>query len=307
MGLMLALLLVALGVNALLISAETKPARADVGQIVHVLGRDLQVRVDGPPGGAPVVLLHRFAGSIHEWDPIVGRLARDHRVVRIDLLGHGGSEKPGAGYSIENQARLVAAVLDRLQIRHALVVGHSMGGDIAIALATARADLVGRLVLIDANPEWRFFTLPGAVERTLWPVVGQLLWRLAPDSLVRKSVQRQFAPGFPVPPQAVRDVRRMTYTAYTDSLDDFHHFLDAMSLDKRAALLARPILVIWGARDQLVEPQAINDYRSLPGARVELVAGAGHSPMIERPSQTARLILGWDNARCAARKQPVPC
>jgi pimeloyl-ACP methyl ester carboxylesterase len=301
------LLAVGLGVNAILVSGETKAARPDVGRIVHVLGRDLQIREDGPRAGSPIVLIHRFAGSIHEWDLIIGQLASNHRVIRVDLLGHGGSEKPSSGYSIENQARLIAAVLDALNVRHAVVVGHSMGGDIAVALATARRDLVDRLIMIDANPEWRFFTLPGPVERTLWPIIGQLQWRLAPDSMVGKSVQRQFGPGFPVPQQSVRDVRRMTYTSYADSLNEFHRFLDAMPLNRRAARLGMPILVIWGTHDQLVKDEALNDYRSLPGARIELVAGAGHSAMIERPSQTAQLILGWRHSSCTASRQPVHC
>jgi pimeloyl-ACP methyl ester carboxylesterase len=290
----------ALAINALVVSNETRPAHADIGRIVRVLGHSLQVREDGPRSGAPIVLIHRFAGSIHEWDAIVPELARSHHVIRTDLLGHGGSEKPGGGYSIEGQARLIAAVLDKLGVRHALVVGHSMGGDVAIALATARRDLVQRLVLIDANPEWRFFNLPSSVERTLWPVVGQLQWQLAPDSLVRKSIQREFAPGFPVPQHSIRDVRRMTYTSYTDSLDDFHRYLDAMPLSDRAARLRMPILVLWGDHDQLVKPAALNDYRRVAGARIVTVAGAGHSAMIERPGETARLVLAWDKSACTA-------
>lgn len=276
----------------MVLDSETQPAGPDVGRIVHVLGQDVQVREDGPRSAPPLVLIHRFAGSIHEWDRIIVPLASQHRVIRMDLLGHGGSQKPRSGYTIENQAQLIASVLDTLHVRSAIVVGHSMGGSIAVALTAARRDLVRRLVLIDANPEWRFFTLPAAVKRTLWPVVGELQWRLAPDSLVRNSVQREFAPGFPVPRQSVRDLRRMTYTSYTASLTDFHHFLDVQPLSRRAARLNIPILVIWGARDQLVRDTALGDYRALPGARIELVAGAGHSPMIERPSQTAHLIVG---------------
>jgi pimeloyl-ACP methyl ester carboxylesterase len=294
-------------VNAAVVSDETRPAHADIGRIVRVRGHSLQVREDGPRSGPPVVLIHRFAGSIHEWDEIVPELAKAHRVIRTDLLGHGGSEKPSNGYSIEGQAHLIAAVLDDLGVRNALVLGHSMGGDVAIALATARRDLVRRLVVIDANPEWRFFTLPSSVERTLWPVIGQLQWQLAPDTMVSKSVQREFAPGFPVPEHAVRDVRRMTYTSYTDSLDDFHRFLDAMPLSERAARLRIPILVLWGDRDQLVNPAALNDYRRVPGAHIVMVSGAGHSAMIERPAETADLVLRWELSACAAAHTPVLC
>jgi pimeloyl-ACP methyl ester carboxylesterase len=302
-----ALITSALAVNAVIVSGETRPAHADIGRIVRVLGHSLQVREDGARSGPPIVLIHRFAGSIHEWDEIVPELAKAHRVIRTDLLGHGGSERPGSGYSIEGQAHLIAAVLDRLGVRNALVVGHSMGGDVAIALATARRDLVQRLVVIDANPEWRFFTLPPSVERTLWPVIGQLQWQLAPDSMVSKSVQREFAPGFPVPEHSVRDVRRMTYTSYTDSLDDFHRFLDAMPLSERAARLRMPILVLWGARDQLVNPAALNDYRRAAGAHIVMVAGAGHSAMIERHAETAGLVLRWEMSPCAAAHVPVLC
>jgi pimeloyl-ACP methyl ester carboxylesterase len=294
-------------INAGIVSDETRPAHADIGRIVRVLGHSLQVREDGPHSGPPIVLIHRFAGSIHEWDEIVPELAKAHRVIRTDLLGHGGSEKPGSGYSIEGQARLVAAVLDKLGVRKALVVGHSMGGDVAVALATARRDLVQRLVVIDANPEWRFFTLPSSVERTLRPVIGQLQWQLAPDSMIRKSVQREFAPGFRVPQHSVRDVRRMTYTSYTDSLEDFDRYLDAIPLNKRIAQLGMPILVLWGDHDQLVKPTALNDYRRVAGARIVMVAGAGHSAMIERPAESARLILGWETSPCAAVHGAVLC
>ena len=302
-----ALIASALAVNAVIVSDETRPAHADIGRIIRVLGHSLQVREDGPRSGPPIVLIHRFAGSIHEWDQIVPELAGSHRVIRTDLLGHGGSEKPGSGYSIEGQARLIAAVLDELGVRKALVVGHSMGGDVAIALATARRDLVQRLVVIDANPEWRFFTLPPSVTRTLWPLIGQLQWQLAPDSMIRRSVQREFAPGFPVPQHSVRDVRRMTYTSYTDSLDDFRRYLDSIPLNKRAARLKMPILVLWGERDQLVKPAALNDYRKVAGAGIVLIAGAGHSAMIERPTETARLVLRWATSACTAAHKPVLC
>ena len=90
------------------------------------------------------MLLHGFACSIGWWDEMTPALARDHHVIRFDLLGHGGSEKPKEGYWMESQARLVAAALDRLGVRRAAVVGHSMGGGVATALAEQRPALVDR-------------------------------------------------------------------------------------------------------------------------------------------------------------------
>src|SRR5512145_1691034 len=97
MGL-LVLLVVALVVNTIVSDRETEAAEADVGRVIELPDGDLQVREDGPADGPPVVLLHGFACSLRWWDDIVPVLAREHRVIRFDLLGHGGSEKPKDGY-----------------------------------------------------------------------------------------------------------------------------------------------------------------------------------------------------------------
>ena len=106
---LLVLLAVALAVNTVVTDRETEEAHADVGRVLDLPGGDLQVREDGPPDGPALVLLHGFACSIGWWDQMTPALARDHRVIRFDLLGHGGSEKPKEGYGMESQARLVAA------------------------------------------------------------------------------------------------------------------------------------------------------------------------------------------------------
>jgi pimeloyl-ACP methyl ester carboxylesterase len=88
------------------------------------------------------VLLHGFDASLRWWQPSVSALARSHRVVRIDLLGHGGSAKPRDGYSMSEQARLVDGVMRILGVRRAIVAGHSMGAAVAIALAESDPPLV---------------------------------------------------------------------------------------------------------------------------------------------------------------------
>src|ERR1044072_5444539 len=128
------------GVNALVTGAETKPAEGTVpgGRIVELPGGDLQVVDRGPRDGPPIVLVHCFTCAIGWWDGMIPHLhprRRRHRVAAVDLLGHGGSENPASGYSIENQADLLARALSRLGVRGATVVGHSLGGPASIALA----------------------------------------------------------------------------------------------------------------------------------------------------------------------------
>jgi pimeloyl-ACP methyl ester carboxylesterase len=87
-------------------------------------------------------------------------LDRTHRVIAVDMLGFGGSEKPGSGYSIEDQAIVIAQALVRLGVRHATVVGHSLGGTVATALAERASALVDRLAIVDQTPPRTRSTTP---------------------------------------------------------------------------------------------------------------------------------------------------
>lgn len=187
------------GVNSLIVNRETKPAEANGGTIVEVDGAGLHVIDEGPRQGPPVVLLHRAAGSVAWWEAVASRLRRDHRVIRIDFLGHGGSEKPRAGYELEHQARLVEGVLDRLGVRRALFAGHSLGALVAVEIAEERPDLVDRLALFGptARPEdWR---LTLAIRLPDVPLLGPLAWQIGPDALVRKGLRPAFREGFEIP------------------------------------------------------------------------------------------------------------
>lgn len=296
----LVLLAVALAVNTIVTDRDTEAAHADVGRIVDLPGGDLQVRVDGAAKGDPVVLLHGFAGSIGWWDRMTPALARDHRVIRFDLLGHGGSEKPKQGYGMESQARLVAQALDRLGVRRATVVGHSMGGSVATALAEQRPRLVRSLVILDSPSKDGDAQLPLTARLGFVPVLGQAIKRVVPDSMVRNGLESAFAEGFDVPDQFVQDFRDMTYTSYDDSHRASGDYSEEEGLADRLAGESVPLLVVFGAEDDLVDPDSAQGYRKVPGARIVMLDGVGHSPHVERPAATARLIedfLASANAR----------
>ena len=135
---LLVVLALLLAVNTVVMNRETKAANADAGRIIDLPGGDLQVREYGSPDAPNMVLLHGFACSLGWWDEAAPALARDHHVLAFDLLGHGGSEKPRDGYGMEEQARRVSAALDKLGVRRAVIVGHSMGGAVATALVQLR-------------------------------------------------------------------------------------------------------------------------------------------------------------------------
>ncbi len=310
-----AVLIVLIGVNVLVVDGETKSAAVTEpgGRIVSLPGGDMEVVERGPRNGSPIVLIHCFTCAINWWDGVMPRLAATHRVVAIDLLGHGGSEKPSSGYSIENQASLIAGVLGRLGVRDAEVVGHSLGGPVAIALAEQAPQLVNRLMTIDSIPDDSYGDVGFIGELPFKPVIGQTLWRIKPDFSIRNGLGVAFAPGFKVPDAFVEDVKQMTYSAYTGSHDAFDEYTGEEALPQRAAATGRPVLALMGAEEQIAKDpeEALAAYRAA-GAQTKLIQGAGHSPEVEKPAETAALILAFGRHemqkplqnRDAVRKQP---
>ena len=238
------------------------------------------------------------------WDDLAPLLERDHRVIRVDLLGHGGSDKPSAGYSIEDQATAVAEALAKLGVVNATVVGHSLGGSVVTALAQQSPQLASRVVIIDQAPQDGFDNEGFAQRVSYWPILGQAgdrLLHIAPKSAIRGQYDDAFAPGYDIssgfdnPDQPVDDLRAMTYTAYKETHDAEQDFVDEAPLDERLATAHVPTMVIFGAEDQLYDAQAaVARYlQNVPGVQTHLIPGAGHSPNVERPNLVAPLILSW--------------
>jgi pimeloyl-ACP methyl ester carboxylesterase len=287
---------VLLTINAFVVEGETKSAESTVagGRILHLAGGDMQVLEAGPRDAAPIVLIHCYTCAIVWWQRMIPLLDRDHRVIAVDLRGFGGSEKPGSGYSMPDQAAFVAEALKRLRVKGATVVGQSLGGTVGTALAEVPGGFVRRLVIIDQAPEERFSKGIGfAAEVSTAPVIGPALWQVTPDSLIKEGLEVAFAPGYEVPDRLVDEFNRMTYTSY-DSDGEEGDYMDEEPLDQRIERTRTPLLAIFGAEDQIYESrEALAAYAKVAGARTALIPGAGHSPNVEKPARTAALVLGF--------------
>jgi pimeloyl-ACP methyl ester carboxylesterase len=295
-------------INTIIVDRQTKPAELTIegGRILDLPGGEVQVLDEGPTGvparraGPPIVLLHCYLCSLHWWDRLAPILAERHRVIRIDLLGHGGSAKPANGYAIEDQARLVAATMNELGARDAVVVGHSTGFDVAVALAEQSPQRIDRLVDIGEAADNDLLSRPFAATLAYVPVIGQAGWRLSPDSAIEQGYESaavapgfEIEEGFPNPDQAVEDFRAMTYKSFDATNSAQGDFVAAKPLDSRVRAAAIPLLVIFGEEDRGWEDPvaAAEEFSDVPGARIATLAGVGHSPNIEAPEETARLIL----------------
>jgi len=296
--LLLVLIAALLVVNTFIVKGETKAAKADVGKIVELPGGDLQVRERGPQGAPAIVLLHCYTCSIRWWEKLEPLLLAggNRRVVSIDLPGHGGSEKPKDGYGPEEQSDLIAAALREVGVQHALVVGQSLGGAIATTLAERHADLVRGVVVMDSPPRGKYRDLPAVQKLATAPVVGEAAWRTMTDGMIRQGQSDAFADG-EVPDQFVDDLRDMTYTSFKDIPDLMSDYIDEKTLDDRLADVGLPLLVIFGSEDTVVKPpdQAADEFRDIPGARVVMLEGVGHTPQWEAPAKSATLIRAFDS------------
>ena len=239
LGVALAILL---AVNTVVVDSQTKPANVTItdGRILHLAGGDVQVLEQGPPVGlaasgrarrmpagedapAPIVLIHCYSCSLHWWDQIAPMLARDHPVIRIDLLGFGGSEKPNSGYSIDEpgtargrrarQAR--RAGRRRRRPLDGLRRGDLAGPAVEPARRSARGHRRGADDSLGAFP---FIARLGYV-----PVIGQAIWRVTPSFAIKDALRQGLRPGLRPgrrlrrPDQVVHDFRAMTFSSYDDA------------------------------------------------------------------------------------------
>ncbi|MFF0558221.1 alpha/beta fold hydrolase [Streptomyces sp. NPDC004266] len=263
-------------------------AGATEGSLLPLDDGDVYVCQDGPRDAPALLLVHGSASSTRSWNPMVPLLTGAHRVIRIDLPGHGRSAEPAdRGYAVPDQARRVGEALDRLGAEHAVVVGHSSGGAVATALAEHRPDLVTALALVNTGPGLGAFIAPqpAATGPSGWPPSDEQLRHFASSAVGRV--------GYRLPDELLDDVRAMTPHAFTAATLATRSYLEQRTLPDRLAVLDKPLLVLFGEDDRRWRSSSASDYRVVPGAEVELLPGLGHSPLLEDPPRTAARLLAF--------------
>ncbi|MFZ3568501.1 alpha/beta fold hydrolase [Streptomyces sp. BH034] len=262
---------------------------------------DVRVEVAGAPDAPAVLLIHGSAGSLEHWDPVVPALAEAFRVIRVDLPGCGRSPAPATGgFGVPEQARRIGAVLDRLGAERVTVVGHSSGCMVATALAEARTGAVAAVVLIGMGPDLNAETGESPLVRLLLlPVVGPLLWRLRMPDALRKAASTAVTRPVPIPDSYVEGAMAMTHRAFVGTLRASEKYLGQRALPERLAPLGLPLFVLFGAEDRRWRSSSAQLYRAVPGARIELLPGVGHTPMLEATERTVALLRAFIAAPAA--------
>lgn len=255
---------------------------------------DQLVHIEQMGSGEPVVLLHGFGASTYSWREVMPALARDHRVVAIDLNGFGYTQRPktAASYTREGQAKLVLETLDTLGIGRAHICGHSYGGGLTLYLAQTHPERFLSMVLVDSSaPTYsddrrsRAATLRAVSYFFLRSVV------LRP-STIRRSLLRSYWDDSKVTPELVQ--------AYFDRLRiegvaDAYYGLTAPAPPGERVVLEKirvPALVLWGAHDEIIRPAVGRAAAArISHAEFVLLADSGHLPMEEEPVAFLGLVL----------------
>lgn len=260
---------------------------------------------DGSRQASPLLLIHGSGASGACWGPVVSALAGHHHVIRVDLPGCGQS--PSApSYDVPVQASRVAAVLDGLGSREVAVVGHSSGGYVATALAEQRPDLVRSVALISSGPRPdALLAQPLILRVLLGRPLGPLVWSRRSDAMIRKAIGATTARPVDVPDDAVADFKRVSYGVFKAVSRCNVAYIAERSVPDRLAALTVPVLAIFGAADPRWDPLSVHQYEAVPNARIELLSGVGHVPMLEAPETISELLLGWTSRQRAVDAPPV--
>src|SRR4051812_32664660 len=270
---------------------------------IRLHGHTVSYRTAGSDGPL-ILLIHGITGHGAAWDPVTARLARSHRVLVPDLLGHGTSAKPRGDYSLGAHAAGLRDLLIALGEGGATVVGHSLGGGIAMQFAYQFPTRVERLALVssgglgkEVNLLLRAAALPGA-EHAL-PVLTAPWLMQAGGAFARTLDRVGLRAGHDVAGMAeglasLRDrAAREAFVATVRSVIDTRG--QRVNASDRLYLAAEvPTLLVWGARDPMI-PVAHGEaaHRAMPGSRLEIFPSAGHFPFQDDPERFADVLTDF--------------
>ena len=294
-------------------TSQGKPVHMNELKYLELHGDRVAYRDAG--SGETSLLIHGMAGSSETWRAVIPQLAKKYRVIAPDMLGHGQSDKPRGDYSLGAFAVWLRDLLDELGVTRATIVGQSLGGGVAMQFVYQHPDYCQRLVLISSGglgPDvgWtlRLLSAPGA--ELILPVIAP-----KPVLNVGNKLRSWLSAAGIQSPRGAE-----IWSAYSSLSDSQtrHAFLrtlrsvvdyrgQAVSALNRLHLTSQlPTMAIWGDKDQIIPlDHAYAAQAARPGSRLEVLAGVGHFPHVERPTDVVDLIDDFITTTTEMTSEPV--
>jgi pimeloyl-ACP methyl ester carboxylesterase len=249
--------------------------------------------------GQPVILVHGLGGSLWQWEYQQDWLARTHRVITLDLLGSGFSDKPDLDYTPAVLLDFFRGFMDALGIQRASLIGNSMGGGIVIGMALTYPERVDRLVLIDGLPD-------RVRDRTTSPLIRRAIDSPIPVWLIKlgnfltgrgttQSILQEIVYDRSLLTPAVID-RSTRNRARGDIIGPVMSLTRNLplweeSFAQRLGEIVQPTLILWGPEERIFPPQTGREVHArIRGSSFVIIPDAGHIPQWEQPQQVNQLI-----------------
>jgi pimeloyl-ACP methyl ester carboxylesterase len=255
----------------------TRPSTSFDLMSVTVEGAEVAYACQGTVNHPPLVFLHGWGASHKFWRWAFTAFAPRYRCIAPDLPGFGVSEKPRRDYSVEAYAAWFGKFLDALSYPRATVVGHSMGGTIALLFALDHPERVEKLAVV--NPLLQGSTAFSRRTRILTlPFLRAISYAMTKSAALRRWITRDFTFVAPLDPELASDVGQGTYQSSIETLRS----LLRTDLTPRLASLRVPTLAVGTDHDRvIVTPQ----YEWVPARKKALLRDTGHIPLVERPAE----------------------
>ena len=254
--------------------------------------------------GEPVVLLHGIAGSFDTWNAVLPDLGRRVDAVAPDMIGHGRSAKPRGDYSLGAFATGVRDLMEALDIPSATIVGHSLGGGIAMQFAYQFPKRCRRLVLVDSGglgpevtPILRAATLPGS------ELVISMIASERAENAARAAAGWLRSAGLRLPASTgsiaahllslrTKEARKAFVTTARSVMDLRGQRIDARDRLYLAAHV--PTMIVWGGRDRFIPAKHGREaHTAIPGSRLEIFHRSGHFPQEDEPERFTEVLLDF--------------
>jgi pimeloyl-ACP methyl ester carboxylesterase len=300
------LLGILLMLSALVVSVSRAPERPvqtlvarwalPPSDFIEVKGQLVHLRDQGPRDDpVPLLLIHGLASSLHGWDGWAGALAPQRRVISFDLPGFGltgpwSGQYPADDYRGEIWARFVLDLMDTLQLQRCVLVGHSLGGEVAWRVAALAPARVPQLILIDAaGLALERGALPIGLQWARVPVLSGIAQWVLPRALVEASVAELYGDNAKVSAPLVD--RYFELTVREGNRHALREVVKRLQPDPAAqetlASLKLPTLLLWGGRDRMIPVAAGRQFSQLiEHSRLVLFDDLGHLPHEEDPRRT---------------------
>jgi 3-oxoadipate enol-lactonase len=250
-------------------------------------GSTFHYRVAGRPDALPLVLVNSLGTDARIWDAVIAPLAQDYRIISYDKRGHGLSDAPPAPYALADHVADLLALADHLALGKFALAGVSVGGLIAQGFAVAHPERLEALVLCDTAAKVGTAELWNArIERVRSGGIAAI-----GDAILERWFTRAFREGRPVELAGWRNMlERCPVEGYAGTCAALR---DADLRGEVARITLRTLAVV-GEEDGSTPPALVKEMVAmLPDARLEIIAGAGHLPMIEQPERLAGLMTHY--------------